>query len=181
MSVCIECHTPKVIFAHDLCTSCYSRKNRANRRESGRCTQCGGVRDDDLFLLCSACRERKGKKKQERQSLWQRRRMGLCVECHAWAEMHNQTKCRGCYRKQLREEHKVLGVCTDCGGPRDEECFFKCLTCRKPYLKSQVEQDHSFSVASHEYAEEAPGTLSGNGDYLHGANNDGMHIVTGGI
>ena len=149
-----------------LCRECRSEHNarrvntRTRRREAGLCTLCGGRRDDEKYLTCSACREKirrsRGKKKAKYQKSWynRMREEGRCVSCGNWS-WPGKARCKDCQKKssqaarradpdgskkrELRQTRIELGLCIDCGKPAEEgrsrckRCMAKCRESSRIY------------------------------------------------
>lgn len=123
------------------------RQLRAERLAWGRCTNCGGKREDEKYRMCDACREKcrdSGKRVREkgngleqarirmRELYHERAEQGLCIQCgkvHVWVG----TLCDACKakkdaaRKAREKRHAQEGRCIKCGRPHDGDT----LTCRE--------------------------------------------------
>lgn len=80
-----------------------AKLRRARWREEGRCTKCGGERDDE-HVQCSKCREK--------------------LNAHA----RRSKRCQRWLEKR-RDERRKAGLCPDCGKP-PVGSFALCPSCR---------------------------------------------------
>lgn len=124
------------------------------------CARCGTVDDRILAgrFYCGDCAQKVLAKQTERRAYL--RMQKRCIQCGGRDERTERglTLCSGCAQKQrelpsmerfverykaqqkrLREERREAGVCTKCGGERDEAGFLMCTSCRekqREYLKT---------------------------------------------
>ena len=88
------------------------RATRQEREDAGRCTSCGGDRDDEKMMQCSKCREKGMEKERKRK---------------AWAQPRSKKA-----RVKREERYMVAGLCR-CGqepAPGGKRCR-RCLNQNK--------------------------------------------------
>lgn len=127
---------------------------------AGGCDRCGAVDERILAgkFYCEVCAKKILTKQKERRAYL--RGQKRCIQCGGRDERTERgvTLCAGCAQKQrelpsmerfverykekqkkLRAERRAAGVCTKCGGERDEPGFLMCTSCRgkqREYLKT---------------------------------------------
>ena len=129
------------------------------RKQAGVCARCGAEDERILTgkLYCGGCAQKILTGQMERRAYM--RMQKRCIHCGVRDERteRGRTLCAGCAQKQrelpsmerftenykekqkkLRKERRDKGVCTKCGGERDEPGFLMCTSCRgkqREYLK----------------------------------------------
>jgi hypothetical protein len=116
----------------------YKRAWRASRRVGSNCTTCGGPRDVEGKVRCSACHARdkadykrigrtryQGRAEQVNGELKAKRiawaEAGLCNWCGGARNVEGRKRCRACLvyvRRQLRaqaDRRRAVGLCPKCG------------------------------------------------------------------
>jgi 5-methylcytosine-specific restriction endonuclease McrA len=105
----------------------YKRAWRARRRTAGLCTTCGGPRDTPNMVRCSACRTAEQAQHGEaRRTKWK------AVSAQASAELRTR-----------RRAWKDAGLCSWCGGERDDPARRRCQECRARNNAAQKAQDRA--------------------------------------
>lgn len=91
------------------CAVCAARRSgvrkqaRAAKTMGGKCTLCGGDRDEEGKKRCRSCRQRTGSNERERKE--QYRRENRCTRCGESAVGNGCAQCQTCYLKQTASRH----------------------------------------------------------------------------
>lgn len=84
------------------------------RKAAGRCTRCGGKRDDG-YILCSKCRE------------YQRQRDTYNAARRTPEQKAARNAQHRINQKAFRDRRRAAGLCTKCGAPSDGKSL--CSAC----------------------------------------------------
>lgn len=122
------------------------RQLRADRLAWGRCTGCGGKREDERYRMCTACREKtrvasirarehdgyNERARERMRALYGKRKAaGVCIYCGGVPEQ-GKTMCAACIARdrELRiareKRYALAGRCIKCGRTHEGDT----LTCR---------------------------------------------------
>ena len=120
------------------CPLCREKKTgfgRSSNRDIA-CTVCGKLHTDKKangypYKLCKECRE----KGLESRQKFIKSREGLCKNCCIPIIDNSHTLCESCRTnnklktKEYRQKRCESGLCTQCGGPKEDSDIRRCLKC----------------------------------------------------
>ena len=131
-----------------------SKKTYYQRKEQGLCVYCGKEKEEDRqhLVSCKKCTDDKAKEVQKNRITY--RKLGLCASCGKYKVFRDEKNCPECRAKhntlmekerekngdKVREYHRKSyqrvvehrrenGLCTSCGGNRDDK-YVMCSRCR---------------------------------------------------
>lgn len=110
-----------------------STKQRKERIQQGLCPDCGGIRDDEKYVMCGTCRKKKSDQKQKSKHVYID--AGICWNCKKNPIVDGKEKCEECLKKSndyIKELHKKRSdnqLCTVCGKNKPDEGRTTCNEC----------------------------------------------------
>jgi len=115
---------------------------KLTRKEKGLCGSCNNPPRKGM-TLCQACADKRREKMREK------RRGGHCTVTGCWnIPVGGAVRCRECvvkrseYDKATRKKRLASGVCSQCGGKREDNRA-QCSRCRAIHLKSTLRRNFS--------------------------------------
>lgn len=129
----------------------YQRARNKRLHDAGLCVRCGQpLEAGDTRMYCAPCREKQKERNTARMK--KLRAQGRCIKCTAkLPQGYGYAQCAECLKAQKgqhrnsRMTYMERGLCSDCGGERENKMFLLCEKCRR--IRREAQQRYMYGGA----------------------------------